>query len=194
MILLTQSCDALDSNRLVLAPLRPFAPKEKQPSQLWPQINGMANTLAVPTMIYVPDEPKFGFPRRYIDLGAPITVRREDVEQFTRIGKRKATLGPDGLGYLQFRLTLLFSRFARDDFAWPSRNDLDLKREHLEKVVENRKNQIASNEGTIGSPKTSQEQKDRSTAALDRFKQQQVKDEESLRLTILAIDRYDVKT
>jgi len=112
-IVLEQSCDTLSADRILLARLVDLEEKEKA-KEKWDQVRDLGNSLRQPTRLYLADESAFGFPKRYVDLGAKFTLARDDLLHFIQAGNRKATLDQKGLIYLQHRLSVLLSRIARD--------------------------------------------------------------------------------
>jgi predicted nucleic acid-binding Zn-ribbon protein len=73
---------------------------------------------------------------------------------FIQCGKRRATLDQKTLLYLQNRLSVLFSRVARDDIDWLSLGDLDLKIEVLGGEADKKRRQMKGKQDELKSAKT----------------------------------------
>lgn len=126
-IVISQSCDAERVPRLMLAPLSAFKLEEKAAQKKWKKINHAATSLGEPKSVYLPGNPALGLARSLADFGEAFTLSREFLQGLARRGKRVAGLGDRAVSYLQFRLATLLTRVAQDDFAWPSREDLEIK-------------------------------------------------------------------
>lgn len=140
-IVLTQSCDVQDATRILLAPVDKLELKAKEENQWGTEIQPLATSLRQPNRIYLPDDPELELPRRVAECNKPFLLRPSDLNRFVERGKRVAALNDEGVSYLQHRLSVIFSRVARDDYAWPSKADLQLKEKSLQKEIERRKGQ-----------------------------------------------------
>jgi hypothetical protein len=147
-IVLEQSCDTLSADRILLARLVDLEEKEKA-KEKWDQVRDLGNSLRQPTRLYLADESAFGFPKRYVDLGAKFTLARDDLLHFIQAGNRKAILDQKCLIYLQHRLSVLLSRIARDDIDWLSLDDLNTKIEVLKEEAGRRLRQIDGREADL---------------------------------------------
>jgi hypothetical protein len=141
-IVIDQSCDAPRAPRVILAPLYPFTPEGKQDDAQWKHISRMATSLADPTRFYLPDEPFCALGRHLAELDNKFDLPAPFVSTLIATGKRVLSLSTEALGFLQSRLGVLYSRHARDDYAWPSVADLQLKRAHLQKQIESKEGDI----------------------------------------------------
>ncbi len=159
-IVLDQSCDTLGADCILLAPLVNCDLDGKSPKEQWDYIRKMGTSLHEPTRMYLADDPTLGFPRRYIDFGAKFVLAREDLELFVKRGKRVATLSLNNLIYFQHRVTVLFSRVARDDIDWLSRADLDLKIEALGVEVKKKRQGLESKKAALTKAKTEEEREE----------------------------------
>jgi hypothetical protein len=130
-IVLTQSCDAPRAVNILLAPLNLLAFESTKPDRRWSEIQRLATSLHHPTRVYLPDDPGLKLDRHIAELSEAFTLPRQELERFALNGKRIATLGEEAVAYLSFRIATMFWRLARDDFAWPSKADLQLKEAHL---------------------------------------------------------------
>ena len=143
-IVVSQSCDTERAPHLMLAPLIPFTLQEKSAEKKWRKINHAATSLGEPKLVYLPGNTNLGIERRTADFGLAFTLPREFLEELAKRGKRVAGLSEQAIGFLQYRLAVLLTRLAQDDFAWPSKEDLDIKIASLDEQiagVEKRKRQ-----------------------------------------------------
>ena len=131
-IVITQSCDCVRSDRIMIAPLLPYDKGEKSPREQWTYINNLATSLHETSRMYLPDDESRRLPRQIMDLGGVFTFPQEEMDLFIRQRKRIGALDTEGLRYLQFRLAVMFWRVARDDYYWPSDGDIALKVSMLE--------------------------------------------------------------
>jgi hypothetical protein len=140
-IVIDQSCDAPRAPRVIFAPLFPFAPEGKEDAQ-WKHISRIATSLADPMRFYLPDEPSCGLGRHLAEFDNKFDLPGPFVSTLIQAGKRVLTLSAEALGFLQFRLGVMYSRYGRDDYSWPSVADLGLKRAHLSKQIESKEGEI----------------------------------------------------
>lgn len=140
-IVLDQSCDAPRATRILLAPLAPFTPEGKEDVQ-WKHISRLATSLADPTRFYLPDEPSCGLGRHLAEFENKCDLPGVFLRKLLTDGKRVLSLSQEALAFFQFRLGTLFSRLARDDYAWPSVADLELKQGYLSKQIEGKEGEI----------------------------------------------------
>jgi hypothetical protein len=183
VILLSQSCDVFSARRLLLAPLRPF-PRTKA-SDLWDKISKMGSHLLSIPRVYLADHPAWDMDRQYIDLESFFTSRREDVERFAKAGKRIGGLSSEGIGHIQFRLSLFLCRFARNDIIWPSLADLELKFQYLNDQVKKGKDKIGSKQDQLSKAKP--EEKGELEEELNWLINQQTRNEKDILLIDEAI-------
>jgi hypothetical protein len=159
-IVIDQSCDAPRATRVILAPLSPFTPEGKVDSQ-WKHISREATSLADPTRFYLPDEPSCGLGRHLAEFENKFDLPGDFLLKLIQSGKRVLTLSPEALGFLQFRLGTMYSRYARDDYAWPSVADLKLKQAYLNKQIENKEGEIKGWKKQAEKEETSTDEKQR---------------------------------
>ena len=134
-IVISQSCDTERVPHLMLAPLSPFTLTEKTAERKWKKINHAATSLGEPKSVYLPGNPTLNVARCIADFGLAFTLPREFLEELAQRGKRVAGLSEKAIGFLQFRLAVLLTRLAQDDFAWPSKEDLDIKIDGLTEQI-----------------------------------------------------------
>jgi len=111
--------------------------KEKTAEKKWKRINHAATSLGEPKSAYLPGNPKLNISRRIAEFELAFTLPREFLEVLANRGKRLAGLSERAIGFLQFRLAVLLTRLAQDDFAWPSQEDLKIKIESLVEQIAN---------------------------------------------------------
>jgi hypothetical protein len=140
-IVIDQSCDAPGGPQVLFAPLVSFTPDGKGEAQ-WRHISRVATSLSDPTRFYLPDEPELDLGRHLAEFEGKFPLPLWQVEKDIRRGKRVATLSAEALAFLQFRLTAMYGRAAREDYAWPSLADLGLKHAHLLKQAESKAGEI----------------------------------------------------
>jgi hypothetical protein len=141
-IVTTQSCDAPRANRILLAPMAPMSFPSNKPEKMWEEIQRLATSLQQPTGFYLPDFPDVQLSRQVVELSETFCLQRSELERFVSEGKRVASLSSEGVTYLSFRIAMMFWRAARDDDAWPSKADLQLKMSKLESTIAKRKTAI----------------------------------------------------
>lgn len=133
-IVISQSCD-VGGDRVLVAPLSEFAPQGNQGRKKWREVQRAATSLHQPSRVYLPDDPRNVRPRSWIELGDAFTTSPEMIRDLVKAGKRIATLTEEGRSYLQFRVATMFARVGRDDYAWPSQDDLGFKKEYLDHEI-----------------------------------------------------------
>jgi hypothetical protein len=134
-IVISQSCDAERAPRLMLAPLSGFKLDEKEAEKKWKKISHAATSLGEPKNIYLPGNPALGISRSLADFGLAFTLPREFLVEVAKRGKRTASLSEHAVAFLQFRLGVLLTRLAQDDFAWPSKEDLEIRIQDLTEQI-----------------------------------------------------------
>jgi hypothetical protein len=147
-LVIEQSCDSPLSLGVALAPLVSWQPEGKGEDQ-WKSISRMATSLANPTRFYLPDHPSLG-PERYLaELGRKFFLPAPVMNDLIKAGKRIATLSPTTIAYLQFRLGVMYQRAAREDYDWPSVEDLKLKRGFLQKQIDSKEAELIGQRGKL---------------------------------------------
>lgn len=99
----------------------------KTPDKQWKRINHVATSLHETKSLYLPGNTVLGLSRSVADFGEAFTLPRKLLEDLARRGRRVASLGDRAIEYLQFRLNVMRTRVAQDDYAWPSAEDLGIK-------------------------------------------------------------------
>lgn len=133
-IVISQSCDAGRAPRVLLAPIQSHSSKAKGAS-LWSEVQNLATSLREPKTLYLPGNSVLKFERSTAEFGSAFSVPRAVLENLAHAGRRKASLGRIATEYLQHRLAVMLSRVAQDDYAWPSAEDLALKKEWLKESL-----------------------------------------------------------
>ncbi len=141
-IVLTQSCDVPRAENILLAPLSSLNFDSGKPERHWAEIQKFATSLHQPTRFYLPDDPAIGLNRHLAEMSELFTLPRLELAGFALSGKRVASLADEGVSYLAFRFAMMIWRVARDDYAWPSKADLSLKKSYLERELSKWKNKI----------------------------------------------------
>jgi hypothetical protein len=157
-MVISQSCDVQRDMNILVAPLIPLELSSTKPQRQWSELQNLATSLHQPTRVYLPDDPELSFPRRTVELGEAFSLPRAELESFSRTGKRVAALGKEGIEYLQFRLAVMFWRVARDDYAWPSKADLELKNHSIQASIEKEEQDLKSKEKLVSLSKSLEEE------------------------------------
>lgn len=130
-IVISQSCDAEHAPCLMLAPVTDFSVTGKGNESKWKKINYAATSLQETKLVYLPGNPTLQLQRSVANFSQAFTLPRLFLEKMEQKGMRKASLGKTAVEYLQFRLGVMLTRVAQDDYAWPSREDIELKIAYL---------------------------------------------------------------
>lgn len=135
-LVLSNSCDNTGDYPLIFAPVRPYKFSEGATSDVerWLDISEAATGTASPRLFYLPGAPESGFDRSEALLSHMFTLGHDFVQRCLADGGAHVVcgLGEDGLRHLRWALGHFFSRDPREDDAWPSHDDLRLKRKWLE--------------------------------------------------------------
>ena len=126
-IVISQSCDAERAPSIMMAPVIDFPLEGTKATSKWRKINLAATSLSETKLVYLPGNPALSLSRSAADFGNAFTVPRQLLEELERKVKRVASLGEKAVSYLQFRFCVMLTRVAQDDFAWPSREDIEIK-------------------------------------------------------------------
>ncbi len=137
-IVISQSCDAERAPQLMLAPVTPFELNEKTVDKKWKKISQAATSLSETKYVYLPGNPHLGLARSRANFGEAFTVPRSLLEELARRGKRIGGLGEKAVAYFQFRLAVMLTRVAQDDYAWPSGEDIGIKIAYLQEEIKDR--------------------------------------------------------
>ncbi|MBS2020450.1 MAG: hypothetical protein JST00_46765 [Deltaproteobacteria bacterium] len=141
-MVVSNSCDnASGTGTIVLVPIRDMPARQGPPDvvQDWKQVSEAATGTATPKLFYLPNSPKFGIARRSQALLSDfVPVRPDYLARCVKEAKTQRICGltPEAQRHLQSALALVFGRNARDDYEWPSREDIELKIRALQAKLE----------------------------------------------------------
>ncbi|GMV20042.1 MAG: hypothetical protein AMXMBFR56_82660 [Polyangiaceae bacterium] len=135
-LVLSNSCDNAQGYDVLLAPVTQFK-LDADPDNQWRQISVAATGTANPKQFYLPDSPDFGLERSEATLPRAFILSHEYLQRCVdELGcRRVAGISPEAQRHLQWTIGLHMSRNPRDDLAWPSSADLELKRAWLTKQI-----------------------------------------------------------
>jgi len=134
-MVISQSCDAERAVNLMLAPISELSLDAKSNEKKWKSISHAATSLAEPRHLYLPGNSHLKFSRGVADFGEAFTLPRQFLEVLAQQGRRVARLGDAALRFLQFRMGVMLTRLAQDDFSWPSKDDLDIRIAFLDEEI-----------------------------------------------------------
>jgi hypothetical protein len=140
-IVLSNSCDIAGGQLPILvAPVRAFqfrAP-DSQDAERWRQINDAATGTTSTKSFYLPAHPPTAHERSVAYLAEAFPLTHAYVDRCINESgvTRMCGLKPEAQRHLQWALGLMFSRNPREDYEWPSHEDLKLKRSWLEREIE----------------------------------------------------------
>jgi hypothetical protein len=136
VLVVSASCDNFRGDHpLILAAIGPFPMKEGQPeSDQWLAISTAATGTASPRFFYLPANGRFDVERSRAILSDLIVVDSTYMQRCIDEGNttRRCGLTSEAVRHLQWSIGLVFSRNPRDDFDWPSHDDLRLKLAYVE--------------------------------------------------------------
>jgi hypothetical protein len=137
-IVLSNACDNTDGTwQLLVAPISPFefSPEADSDSKKWRQISVAATGATAPKQFYLPRYRDM--PRSKVELARIAGITHEYLARCVlEIGTDRAFgLTDEAQRHLQRTLDLFFARNAREDYDWPSREDLELKKAWLEQEL-----------------------------------------------------------
>lgn len=139
-LVISNSCDNTGNNPLLLVPVRPLKLDDKEPAhKQWDMISQAATGTANPKLFYLPAEPGLGpAARSEAQLHTIFSVSHEFVQRCVAEAgtKRVCGLTAEALRHLQWAVGVVFSRDAREDYDWPSRDDLALKLAYYDHHIE----------------------------------------------------------
>lgn len=122
-LVLTQNCD-MRGPTILLAPIDGVGSLSPKPDKRAQQTVGFATNLE--RGFYLPDLPPLGLARRTALLAQVFSVPADDLQRFVTAEKSIVVgLQDRALEYLQFRLGVVFGRKAREDYDWPSVEDIE---------------------------------------------------------------------
>jgi hypothetical protein len=135
-LVVSNSCDNVSGLPLLLAPIRPlvFPAGCDSPEKQWRYISEMATGSANTKLFYLPASADFGLIRSEAQLVRMFSVDHSYVSRCVKEAgtSRVCGLKAEAQIHLQWALAHLFGRNPREDYDWPSREDLELKKQWLE--------------------------------------------------------------
>jgi hypothetical protein len=138
-LVVSNSCDNDGGDPIILAPVRPyeFADGMTSPAEQWRDISEAATGTASPKLFYLAGSAKFNISRSEAQIGDLFVLEQSFIDLCIQCGMaRVCGLTPATVRHLQWHLATVFSRNPRDDGAWPSDDDKQLKLEWLEQELE----------------------------------------------------------
>lgn len=133
-LVVSNSCDnALGSLPILLIPTTPFKFQSATPEEQWEEVSQAATGTADSKTFYLPSS-HFGLPRLEARFNQIFAVSHDYLERCVKDAgsSRVCGLNPEAQRHLQWALDLFFGRHPREDFDWPSDEDLALKEKWLE--------------------------------------------------------------
>jgi hypothetical protein len=130
VLVLSNSCDNSGGDYPVfVCPVRPFTQRAADDPGRWREINAAATGTAIAKQFYIPAHPPFQLPRSTAMLPLMRTLTHEYITRCVQEGtaRRVGGLSADAVRHLQRGLDVYFARNPREDYEWPSREDLVLK-------------------------------------------------------------------
>ncbi|MDI7266718.1 MAG: hypothetical protein QME96_01840 [Myxococcota bacterium] len=135
-LVVSNSCDNTGDWPVVLAPIRPFqfSPEATSPNSQWQVVSEAATGTASPKLFYLPGSSRFRFQRSEAQLARLFSVSHGYLDRcFKEAGTERACgLQPEAQRHLRWALGLFFGRNSREDYDWPSAEDIELKMTWLE--------------------------------------------------------------
>jgi len=134
-LVVSNSCDnARATLPILLVPIFPFKLKGQNAEEQWREVSEAATGTAYAKTFYLPSSQEYGFERGQAQFNFMFPVSHDYIRRC--VDEAKATrvcgLTPEAQGHLKWALALFFGRNSREDYDWPSLEDLDLKRQWLE--------------------------------------------------------------
>jgi hypothetical protein len=136
-IVVSNSCDIVQGEQVLLAPVEPAKLRAKNKQDMWLEISQLATSGGAPRRFYLPDHPEAKLERSQANLGDIFAVSTDYLDRcHAEVGLRRILgLSAEGVRHLRWALANLFTRNAREDLDWPSLADLELKLEWLRSKV-----------------------------------------------------------
>ncbi|HEU0036554.1 MAG TPA: hypothetical protein VFQ53_38340 [Kofleriaceae bacterium] len=134
-IVISNSCDNTGSSSLLLVPIRKWAvPSDEPDHRRWERISQAATGTANPKLFYLPDEPEFGLSRSEAQLHAVFALTHEYLKRCIDEASTRRVCGltSAAVRHLQWQIGVVFARDPREDYEWPSKEDLRLKLAYLD--------------------------------------------------------------
>lgn len=136
-VVVSNSCDNYSGNLpLLLVPTVPFAFRGRV-EEHWAEISQAATGTANAKVFYLPGSKKFALERREARLNLMFSVSPDYLARcFSEANaSRVCGMTPAAVRHLQWAINSFFSRNPRDDFDWPSVEDLEIKVQALEVAI-----------------------------------------------------------
>jgi hypothetical protein len=134
-VVLTQSCDALRSPFIYLAPIHALDLSNNAVLR-GKAVRKSATALDPIGGFYLPDLPPLDWQRRVAHLDKAFSLPTDELQLYARQHRIVAAgLTGRALEYLQHRVSIVFGRMARDDGDWPSLADIQDLRALLESEI-----------------------------------------------------------
>jgi hypothetical protein len=135
-LVVSNSCDIAQGGTITFARVLPF-PETQDEDELWRKISGTATGTGAPKHFYLADDPHLGLQRSIAELHALQSVDWSFIDACLKHARARRVCGlsQEAVLHLRWKFGLVYSRNPRDDFAWASDADIELKRKHLEKEI-----------------------------------------------------------
>lgn len=147
-LVLSNSCDNSTGDTPVLVcPIKPLPLREEGDAKRWREISVAATGTANPKRFYLPAHPHFDLPRSAAHFPMLQTLEHDFITrcvQQREACQRIGGLSPEAVRHLQRGLDVYFARNPRDDYDWPSREDLEIKAAALRAQVESGRDREAA--------------------------------------------------
>src|SRR5262249_50886740 len=123
---------------ILVCPVKPFNPRGPDDAAKWREINAAATGTAIAKQFYLPGHPPFELPRSTAMYPLMRTLTHKYITRCAKENqaRRVGGLSPDAVRHLQRGLDVYFARNPREDYDWPSRDDLTLKAAFLREQME----------------------------------------------------------
>lgn len=137
-VVVSSSCDnALGTLPILLVPAKPFKLQADTPEDQWLEISQAATGTANPKVFYLTASKEYGFERSQAQFNLMFSVSHDYIARCMEDAKTSRVCGlkPEAQRHLQWALSLFFGRNPREDYDWPSLEDLELKERWLEATL-----------------------------------------------------------
>jgi hypothetical protein len=140
-LVLSNSCDIAQGDRVEFAPVVPFAFRSDgnalSDAARWGQISAAATGQARPKRFYLPEHKGISLPRSEAMLAESFLLTQDLLGRWMQEAGavRVATLSPEARRHLQWAYAAMQTRNPREDEDWPSDEDRRLKLAYLVDVI-----------------------------------------------------------
>jgi hypothetical protein len=138
-IVASNSCDnALGNLPILIVPALPYKfLDDTSAEERWLEISQAATGSGNSKRFYLPGSDKCGFGRSTALLNLIFPISHDYIERCVKDAQatRLCGLTPEAQRHFQWALSLFFGRNPREDLDWPSREDLELKRQWLDSMI-----------------------------------------------------------